>query len=154
MRFPRVRFAVRMMMAVQTFGLTLIFGCVDSFGPGSLDYSYDVSGSYQVFRSSSHQVRVVPKGPYESGTAVIPPEVVEIAWDESYILAKQQPLKRWAPDNGYEVPVPGRFNYWILDLRRRTAFGPLTREGFQAKGAELGISRRLELKSVEQHRPR
>src|SRR6185312_2404831 len=98
--------------------------------------SYEVSGGYQVFRSSSHNICVIPK--LDSSSQIIPSEVVEIAWDNSFILAKQQDSSR--------------FNYWILDLKGPTLLGPFADEDFRTKRAELGIFQRAVLRSVEQSR--
>jgi hypothetical protein len=142
------------MMAIEAIWLAGVFGCVEGFGPGVLDYSYGVSGGYQVVRSSSHQITVVPKPGRHDGTPpTIPPKVVEIAWDNAFILAKQQALRPRSPNGGYELPVPGQFSYWIVDLKGPLAFGPLTEEEFRRKRAELGISQRLELKNVGSYAP-
>jgi hypothetical protein len=149
MRLPRVRLKVRLMMAVTAIWIISVFGCIEGFGPGVLDYSYDLSGGYQVFRSSSHEIAVVPKPGRDDGTLrSIPPKVVEIAWDDSFILAKQQALKARSPDDAYQEPVPDQFRYWILDLKGPRALGPLAEREFQAKRVELGIDPRLQLKEV------
>jgi hypothetical protein len=136
-------------MAIEAIWLVSVSGCVEGFGPGVLDYSYDLSGGYRVFRSSSHQITVVPQpGPHEGTLPTIPPEVVEIAWDDSFILAKQQALKPRARDDAYELPVPDHFRYWILVLKRPIALGPLSEGEFQAKRLELGIDHRLQLREV------
>src|SRR5271165_1374966 len=67
-------------------------GCLDSYGPGSQDFSYKVSGGYQVWHGSANDMKVIPIKPQFSDKPPIPsiPSFVEeIAWDKSFILTKQ-----------------------------------------------------------------
>jgi hypothetical protein len=156
MRVHGVRFAKwtpMIAVAVMTIIPTLC-GCSEGFGPGMLDSSYDVSGGYQVFRASSRVVEVIPKGPRGPDTPTIPSKVVEIGWDERYVIAKQQHLKCSAPNEHYGEPIAGQFSYWILDVKRPASFGPFTKGEFEAKRAELGVNQGLQLRGVEQYIPR
>src|SRR5262245_36085611 len=91
---------------------------------GFLDYAYEVSGGYWVIRSSRDQVIIAPalgKGAWASSDATaIPSKVVEIAWDDRFILARQQHLDRAGN------PIRGTFSYWVLDVVKRRRFGPLS----------------------------
>ncbi|MGL4552146.1 MAG: DUF3997 domain-containing protein [Gemmataceae bacterium] len=121
---------------------------------GLLDYSYDVSGGYRVFRSSAHQVTIGPGSGWKGETPLrVPPKVVEIAWDNRFILAKQRHLRKRG-DDGYEEPTWWGVSYWILDVKKPEGFGPLTAEEFAAKRAELGVSEELSLRDVTSFIPR
>ena len=67
--------------------------------PGNFDYSYDVgNGNYMLFRSSAHVIKVVPKNNYISEPVIIPEKVVEIAWNNKYVIAKQYGMKQESLD--------------------------------------------------------
>jgi hypothetical protein len=114
---------------------------------GLLDYSYDVSGGYRVIRSSRDQVQIVPQRGWNDATPRIPPKVLEVAWDERFVLAKQQHLKDGKP--GWWT-----YSYWILDVTKPECFGPFTAEEFAARRAELGVPDGLELKHVTSFIPK
>jgi hypothetical protein len=128
-----------------------IFGCDFGFGPGMQDFDYPVAGNYKVFRSSAHQIKVVPSGGWSQNTPIIPTKVVEIAWDQTFVLVKQQQLRRRSPNNPqdtYEEPDPGKYAYWILDTSLPKVYGPLTAEEFRDKRAEMKINKALTLRDV------
>jgi hypothetical protein len=79
----------------------------------------------------------------------VPDQVVEIAWNERFILAKQQRLKPRGdfPGDEVPVPVPGKFNYWIIDTARTNRYGPLSESEFNERATFLGQSS-LKLKSI------
>jgi hypothetical protein len=132
----------RVLLAVLLAGLAaLIASC------GLLDYSYDVSGGYRVIRSSRDQVKIVPKGGWNDATPRVPAKVIEVAWDERFVLAKQQHMKDGKP-------VWWTYSYWILDVTKPGCFGPFTAEEFAARRAELGVSDGLELKPVTSFIPK
>ena len=75
----------------------LIYGCgqknsVTGFGPGAADFTYKLAGRYELIRSSAKTVLICPDGDLSAPT-MIPPMVVEVAWDTRFILAKRQPLE-------------------------------------------------------------
>ena len=57
------------------------------------------------------------------------------------------------PNDTFEELNPGVFSYWVLDLRKPEAFGPLTEEQFDSKRKELGVSDSLTLHDVNDYRP-
>lgn len=127
-----------------------VLGCDDgAFGPGIQDFRYPVAGNYELIRTSEYRIEVVPRdaGPEPS----IPSMVVEIAWDRTFVLAKQQLLKRRSPNDPkdtFEEPAIGHFSYWILDTSVPMAYGPLTPEEFNKKRVEMKISDELRLRDV------
>ena len=126
------------------------------FGPGMQDYSYDVGTGYKLVRSSSHTIQIIPIGGNDltNPKPEISPKVVEIAWDERYILAKQVGLKRaypWNPNNSYQVPDNSIVLYFILDTAELELYGGYDFNSFSEKRNELGISADIVLKAVKQY---
>lgn len=137
--------------------LAAVAGCGPPLcGPGIEDVRYDVAGNYRLCRTSADQIQVVPLGGCSKHTPIIPAKVVEIAWDRTFVLGKQQHLRRRSPDNPAdtcEEPAPGQFSYWILDTSIPKAFGPFQLEDFNRKRAEMKISDNLRLRDVNDFRP-
>ena len=128
-------------------------GCGFQFpGPGLSDFTYTVADGYELCRTSAHQISVAPSDGYLDGTPIIPAKVVEIAWDDTFVLAKQQHLKRRSPDIP-EEPDPGKFSYWILDTSAPKSYGPMTLEAFNDMRAQLQVSDELSLRDVYDFKP-
>lgn len=133
-------------------------GCDDknlAFGPGAADFSATLPHGYFIHRTSAHQVMVAPLGCDES-TPVIPAKIVELDHDDTWVIAKQQALRRRspnAPNDTYEEPDPGVFSYWILRLSPSKVWGPLSPSEFEAKRKELAVPASLALHDVYDYRP-
>ena len=122
-------------------------------GPGLSDYEYDVANGYIVSRNSTHQIEIIPQNGYQSENEIIPEKVIEVAWNNRYIVAKQIGLKRAYPNdpnNMYEIPDESIVNYWILDSENRVRYGPFSYEKFILKTQEFNILY-LKLKPVEEY---
>ncbi|MGE7667267.1 DUF3997 domain-containing protein [Ureibacillus composti] len=128
------------------FSLLLLTGCA-----GLADYSVDLPGNYSIVRTSAHQVTISPKnGDTGWGSPVIPTKVTEVAWDETYILAKQLGLmKDPNSSNGYEIPNKKDVRFWILEIESGGVMGPFDEASFKDKKKELGISKSVKLKEVK-----
>lgn len=134
----------------------VVTACAGAFGPGAADYSYRVAGEYQLIRSSGHQISVRPlfgeTTQYGGGTKTvytdaIPPKVVKIAWDDRFVIAEQQGLKRRSPNDPndtYEEPA-NVFFFWILDAKIKRSYGPFDEATFVAKKKELGVPESLKM---------
>jgi len=64
-------------------------------------------------------------------------KVVEVAWDDRWILAKRQQLR-----------MDNVFDFWILDTKEKKLYGPINETSFAAKRKDLNVSAGLELKDV------
>jgi len=135
-------------------GLCLLFIFKDGFGPGVADYEYSLSGDYRLVRSSAHNIKVIPYSIYQSTTPIIPAKVTEIAWDNQYILAKRQGLKKASNDPQISYLEPDRSveDYWILDTSIPQVYGPMPTEEFKRKRLELNISDNLILQPVYKYK--
>lgn len=79
-----------------------------------------------------------------------------MAWDDRFVLARQQELKPRSPNDPndtYMEPAPGKFHYWILDTSIPATHGPLTQTAFDAEKKRLQIPLGLMLKDVYEFRP-
>jgi len=126
------------------------FGC----GPGVGDYEYDLIGNYKLFRSSAHEVQVIPTSGYQSTTPIIPTKVIEIAWDDKFILAKQVPLltnKDTSDSKKYGTPNETVINYWILDTSVPKVYGPFNSKDFEENKQALGVPSDLILQDVKKN---
>jgi hypothetical protein len=146
-----VRFPVILVVALMALFCVIILGsCI---GPGVEDYSFDVAQGYRLSRSSAHTIQVVPKDGWSSDNEIIPKKVVEIAWNNQYVIAKQLGMEKrnLNPNDSYELPNPSMVYYWVLDTEQRKRFGPFSKEEFENKLNELGLND-LILKEVESYR--
>jgi hypothetical protein len=118
---------------------------------GFQDYDFDMCGGYCVVRSSAHNIIVAPKLGKSSWASshptAIPAKVVEVAWDDRFVVAKRQHLSR-PPSARTHRPVSGSYDFWVIDTRERVRHGPLTAAEFGAKRTQLGVSPDLSLRAV------
>lgn len=122
----------------QTFLFLLIIGTIlytGCIGPGLGDYEYDIAGSYKVIRTSVHEVSITTLG---SSKTVVPAKVVEIAWDQKFIIAKQLPLIK-NDDSNVPIPDENTINFWIIDTSDAKVYGPLANEDFEKNKLTLGV---------------
>jgi hypothetical protein len=134
------------MKKLMPLALVLTASCgMEVPGPGHMDYSHPLAGGYVLSRSSAYQAAIVPEhGWSPSVTPLIPPNIAEVGWDNRYILASQQPLQ---PDSdGFERPIPGATNYWILDTEAPAVYGPLTFEQFRQRRSDLGVPQEITIR--------
>jgi hypothetical protein len=120
-------------------------------GPGVTDFSYDVSNNYELTQNNPLDVYVLPKDGYEKESEIIPPKVVKIAWNDRFVIAKQQVIKEpKKSENGIGKPT-NAFNYWILDTKIRQRYGPFNKKTFDKKLKVFGIPNSLKLQDVESY---
>lgn len=138
-------FANRMRaMKSVLIGLGLVGLCSCGVNPGSADYNYPLPGDFSVRRSSGSQVEIAS----QSALPGIPAKVVEIGWDKRFIVAKQQMLKNRGdfPDDTFQVPYPGKYQFWIIDVPHTNRIGPLDESAFAAKKKSLGVPDSIKMK--------
>ncbi|TXK80055.1 DUF3997 domain-containing protein [Paenibacillus sp. N3.4] len=116
------------------------------------DFDVKLPNSLSVVRTSAHQVTISPQTSESSwGAPLIPAKVVQVAWDEKYILVKQLSLKADPKStNGYEIPDESKVSYWIIDSDSRV-IGPMDEGDFNLKKKELEISEDVKLKDVRSY---
>ena len=116
------------------------------FGGGG-DFHYRVAGDYEVWRSSAANVRISPRHMNDS-TPIIPSRVAEVAWDDRFVVARQDALVKEAD---YKEGPVFRSQYWVLDVSVPRAYGPYDERAFVASRRELAVPESLVLKPVESY---
>ena len=116
-------------------------------GPGNADFNARLAnspkGTFYVYRTNGCNI-VISRG-WADDFLDIPKKVVELAHDNSFIIAKQ--------DEAMGRNIPNRINYWILDVRIPKRHGPYTQSEFVAQRKALGVSSALKLKDVYEYSP-
>jgi len=133
------------LLAIVTF--YLLSGC------GPRNYIIPLVGGYSLIVGSANVVVIVYNGDDALGnTPEIPEKVIGVGYDETFILAKQQELGG-LPGSGFgpPEPIPGRFNYWILNVKSNKIWGPLAIEEFTALRKELGVAESIELHDASEY---
>lgn len=139
------------MKYLKVYVLFIVIVAISGCGIG--DYEMELPNNYIIWASSAHQVEIVPKESSYFEEDKIPSKVVEIAWNDRYIIAKQYGLKEKYPnksDNSYKVPDTSKIYYWILDTKDKVRYGPYINEkDFNDKKNEISIGH-LKLKSLDE----
>ena len=133
----------------RIFFILLISLCSCGKNTGTLP-SYPPPGGYKVYHTSAHQT-IIRNMDAIHGLDV-PSKVIGIGWDTRFIIAKQQLLtnRNHFPGDNYEVPVPGKYAFWILDTKDSVKrYGPLDEQKFTAKRKEIGVPVSLLLKNLD-----
>jgi hypothetical protein len=125
--------------------LGLMSLCSCGIDPGSGDYDYALPGDFSVRSTSAHQIEIAS----QSAMPGVPPRVIEIGWDKRFIIAKQQFLKDRGdfPGDNYQVPVPGKYQFWIIDVVTTNRVGPLDEKELAERRSALGIPGTIKMKS-------
>jgi hypothetical protein len=110
---------------------------------------YDIGADYEVLQSSTNGTHILPKMDAFNASQLIPPVVTEVAWNDSYILAKQLELQPDPLNPDAQTPNQQNARYWIIDLKYNKRFGPYTKKQFEAQKKEFRISSSLQLQKVE-----
>lgn len=135
---------------ILLFIFIMLVGCA-----GLGDYDIALSGNYSIVRTSAHQVMISPQvdtGLW--GGAVIPAKVTEVAWNDSFIIAKQLGLKTDPKSsNNYKIPDEDKQYYWIIDVKIDKVYGPLSKENYETQKRELQIPGTLVLQKVSKLNP-
>ena len=111
--------------------LMLSFSGCEYFGPGMADYSYNLSGDYELYHAGNTNIG-------KGNEIIVTREIKEIAWDSSYILAKQE------RDN--------EIKYYIISVSNDEIYGPLNEDDFNKKRTELKIDEDLKLKAPAKYK--
>ena len=138
---------------VERIMLLLAGGC-GGVGPGMNDFSYDVADGYGLTRTSAHHIQIHPRKSLSPTDPRIGPKVVDVAWNDRFVLATQHPMKRRSPNDPsdtYEVPDTSTVNYWILDTSVRVLYGPFDKLKFEQKRTSLSVPTEMKLKLVSSY---
>jgi hypothetical protein len=119
-----------------------------NFGPGLADYSYKIAGDCTLDRASAYQITITCDGISKS----IDPEVVQVGWNEHYLVATTHPVTETDPNNPNCTncdPDENITYWWIQDLVNKQSYGPMSQEDFEMQEAKLGVPD-IQLMSVDE----
>ncbi len=119
--------------------------------PGYSDYRYNLINGYILVRSSKHEIVIVPEDGWQSDEQIISAKVVEVAWNDRYVIAKQYGLKLENDYNDYEIPDKSKVYYWILDTEQQKRYGPYNKKEFDNELRNYNLEN-LTLKNVEYYK--
>ena len=126
--------------------------------PNNGDFSSEFGGYYTLFQFSRDDVRIIfTPGIDIQKEGSVPAKVIRCNFDENFIIAQQQLLKRKYPNDpnrSVEIPDPGKFQYWIIVKAAQQRHGPFTAEEFEVQRKALGVPESLELLSKDSFRSR
>lgn len=110
---------------------------------------YSVGDEYELINVTSDALELFPKSDALYASQFIPSKIVEIAWNDSYILAKQ--IEQTDDPNNPDASITNQAieNYWIIDLKNNRRFGPYTKKQFEEQKQEFRISEQLQLQNVK-----
>ena len=114
-------------------------------GPGMHDFSANLVGDYGVHCTCPERVWI--DGP----NLRIPLTVTEVAYDQRFILVKQQHLQQPPLNEAGDAdgkPIPGKYSFWIVNVAQQTCYGPFDEVQFAAKRLELKVYLALRLRDV------
>ncbi|WP_459213187.1 DUF3997 domain-containing protein [Aquimarina rhabdastrellae] len=134
--------------------LTLNSCDFSSFGPGSQDFTKELPNGYMIFRSSSHQIQIVPEDGWGNETPIIPTKVLKLNIHDEFVIAYRQGLMERSPNDpndSYMLPDPNKFDYWILDTKTPKSYGNLTKNNFEKTKIELKIPKSIKLIDVYEY---
>lgn len=121
------------------------------FGPGVEDFTKNLTGDYNLYRNSSHEVFVAPNDGWNDEIAIIPSKVIKLNTYKEFIIAERQGLKLRNPNDsldGYEIPDEKVKDYYILNTDENYVLKNLKLNDFKKKIESLEIPKDIELVDV------
>jgi Protein of unknown function (DUF3997) len=125
-----------------------------SLGPGGQDFTKNLTGKYQLYRMSSHNIFIAPNGGWRGDDAIIPEKVLRLNEVDDFIIAERQGLKRRSPKDSldtYMIPDSTVLDYWILNTRNNTVFKSLTKQRLITILDSLKLPKDLKLVDVYEY---
>lgn len=89
-------------------------------GLGDWEYT-NLPGNYEIWRTSAHRIALVYRNGEYTADSVVDSYVSEIAWNETFILAKQKPEED-SPDSD--------ISFYAISVSSSDMYGPLTQTEF------------------------
>ncbi|MDM5189729.1 DUF3997 domain-containing protein [Bacillus sp. DX4.1] len=125
---------------IIVFAIILLTGCTAN----STHSAYTINDEYELVNTSGSAFELLPKQDAIYATQYIPAKIVEIAWDDIYIMVKQ--LEEKSDPNNPEATIANKQNehYWIIDVKNNRRFGPYNEKQFQEQKEAFRISKSLQ----------
>lgn len=120
--------------------IILLAGCTVN----SSHSAYTINDEYELIKTSGNAFELFPKQDAVYATQYVPAKIVEIAWDDLYIIAKQ--IEDKSNPNNPESSITNKQNeqYWIIDMNNNRRFGPYNEKQFQKQKEAFRISQQLQ----------
>lgn len=117
------RYFILLLIFAQAVILT---SCV---GPGVSDWAYtDLPGDYEIWQINPEQIALVKNIDGMTAYGSVPSYVVEVAWNEDFILAQRR--------SGENQSI----SFYIIDVNSETVYGPLSEEEFSKYKEQFKIA--------------
>lgn len=106
--------------------------------------AYTINDEYELIKTSGNAFELFPTQDAVYATQYVPAKIVEIAWDDLYIIAKQ--IEDKSNPNNPESSITNKQNeqYWIIDMNNNRRFGPYNEKQFQEQKEAFRISQQLQ----------
>lgn len=127
--FLRVRIILFLIVFIS---LVVLVGC-----PGVADYSIDLPENLKVSRNSANDFVIVSTDSVGIGTTIVPAQIMQIGWDDHYVIAKQM-------EGEQEF-------YWIIEVKTEEVIGPLNDNDFAQNKIEWPILAEIQLKDLDEY---
>ncbi|WP_459500270.1 DUF3997 domain-containing protein [Bacillus sp. C1] len=112
--------------------------------PNSSHSAYTINEEYELIKTSGNAFELFPKQDAAYATQYVPANIVEIAWDDIYIIAKQVEEKTTPNNPESSITNKQAEYYWIIDMNNNRRFGPYNEKQFQEQKAAFRISAQLQ----------
>lgn len=110
------------LLLIGVFATGCMYSAMRGMGMGLSDFSRDVGEGYMLFRSSSHDVQVVPKDGWGSGSAIIPSKVIALNVYHEWVFAKRQGLKSDPTNPPMQIPDDTVFDFQALNTKTNQVY--------------------------------
>ncbi len=126
---------------MTVIAIILLTGCTTNSNSHS---AYTINDEYELVKTSKNAFELFPTQDAVYATQYVPAKIVEIAWDDIYIIAKQ--IEEKSDPNNPESSITNRQSeyYWIIDMNNNRRFGPYNEKQFQEQKEAFRISEQLQ----------
>lgn len=142
-----VCFAIALSL-IGMFATGLMYATMRGMGMGLSDFSRNVGNNYQLFRSSSNDVKIVPKDGWGSSDAIIPSKVIELNVYKDWVFAKRQGLKTDPTNPSMQIPDERVFDFQALNTQQNKVYVFKTKEELSKFLDQQGVPKSIPLIDV------
>lgn len=107
---------------IGVLGIGLMYSTMRGMGMGLSDFSRNVGDNYQLFRSSSNDIQIIPKDGWGSSSVIIPSKVVALNAYHEWVFAKRQGLKSDPTNPSMQIPNEQVFDYQALNTKTNKVY--------------------------------
>ena len=138
------------LLVLSVFGTGLMYSTMHGMGMGLSDFSRNVGNDYQLSRSSSNDVQIVPKDGWGSGDAIIPSKVIALNIYKDWVFAKRQELKTDPTNPSMQIPDDSVYDFQALNTKQNKVYVFKKQEELRNFLDQQGIPKDLNLIDVHE----